>query len=315
MRVLRVMVGTLTLLLAIPVLIAGAVAWWTMQHRSADGAFHADLAPIEAVGRVVIVPDIDAVLRRDAPIARADQTTMRVQANGFVGVATPADIAAYLAGAGYTELQGVTLRKGPLVLQTRDVAGSGQALADPRKQDFWIRRGAGEISWSPGQDRGRQLALVVVGSPGTEPIQIEAAVTTEWLNSTTWGLLILGPVLLMLGLAAIAWPQRPREIVYVMDAAAAVQAGLPAPGPHSPAPALLPVNATYQPVRAYTPLVQSSPPDAELNWPPAEPVDETPDATEVAERPMPVAGMHLHLTQRASTSVDEHAGQSADSRS
>ncbi len=317
MRVLRVSIGILTLLLAVPVLIAGGVAWWTMQHRSPDGAFHATLAPIEAPSRIVVVPDVDALLRRDAPIARADETTLRIATDGFIGVGEPGDVAAFLAGSAYTELSGVTLGRGWLSLNTKHFYGTGTATPDPVERDFWLRRGFGKLSWQPALDRDRQLTLVIVAPPGPsaapsgfspEPVHLTAAVTAGWLNTTAWGLLILGPVLLLLGLAALAWPQRPREIVYVMDSAAAVQAGLPIPAQ------LPPVNVAYQPIRPYTAPVQSNPPPAELpselSWPPAEPAEATPPANDVHVpdgRPMPVAGMHLHIAQRTASaaSVDE----------
>jgi hypothetical protein len=215
MRVLRVFAGILTLLLALPVLVAGGLSWWAMQHRSPDGAFRASVTPVEAPGRVLVVPDIDAILRRDAPIARAEKTTLRLSANGFIGMAEPADVAAFLAGSGYTTLHGITLGRGPLPTRTSNVNGS--PVTDPQNQDFWVRSGSGQLTWTPAVDRGQRLALVVVAATGDEPIRVAAAVTAGWLNSTTWGLLILGPVMLLLGFAALAWPQRPREIVYVMD--------------------------------------------------------------------------------------------------
>ncbi|WP_117209936.1 hypothetical protein [Allorhizocola rhizosphaerae] len=306
-----------TLLLAVPILLAGALAWWAMQHRSPDGAFHADLAPIESASRIVVVPDIDAVLRRDAPIARADQTTLRVRTDGFIGIAEPGAVASFLAGVGYTELQGVTLGRGPLSLTYKHFSGTGAAAPGPADRDFWLRRGTGELSWRPAHDRDRQVALVIVAKPGSEPVRVDVAVTAGWLNSTAWGLLILGPVLLLLGLAALAWPQRPREIVYVMDSAAAVQAGLPAPPvpmgvqpglPPAPPPSAQfpPVNVAYQPIGPYTPPVQSNPPPAELPWPPAEPAEETSPASDVPDnRPMPVAGVHLHITQRTEASTPD----------
>jgi hypothetical protein len=230
MRVVRVLVGMLTLLLAVPVLGAGALAWWVMQHRSPDGTFQAQLSQIDAPARIVVVPDVDALLHRDAPIARADQTELRltVHGGGFIGMAAPADLAAYLAGVNYTELLQTKLGQGPLTVQTRQVTSTGDPLASAGAQTFWIRGAAGEMRWNPGADRDRHVAMIVIAAPGEGPIQLNVALTAGWLNSTTWGLLILGPVLLLLGLAALAWPQRPREIVYVVDSGTAAQAGLPA---------------------------------------------------------------------------------------
>lgn len=295
MRVLRMVTGVLTLLLALPVIAAGAVGWWTMQHRSPDGAFHATITPIDAPGRVLVVPDVDAILRRDAPIARADRTTLRLATPGFLGIADPADVAAYLARADYTAVEGLSLGRGPLPVRTRHITTGDETLSPPQDQDFWVRRGEGELRWTPAVDRDHQVALVIIAPEGTGPISLRASVTAGWLDSTTWGLLILGPVLMLLGLAALAWPARPREIVYVMDSETAASS-LPAFASgrtviHVPAqPTALPVAAPApDPVPSQVP---AGPPG--MPWPPNESAPTEP----ARDLPMPLAGAHLHLMKR-----------------
>jgi hypothetical protein len=255
MRVLRIVAGILTLLIALPVLAAGAVAWWAMQHRSPDGTFQAQLAPIESASRVVVIPDIDSLLRRDAPIARAERTTLRLEAppGTFIGMAEPGALASYLAGASYTEITATGMGKGPLPVWTRQVPSAGEPLANPSQQRFWVRFDSGRLVWSPANDRDRQLALIMIAPAGAEPVQLSVAVTAAWLNSTTWGLLILGPVLLLLGLAVLAWPQRPREIVYVVDPATAANAGLSAPPQATWHSAHLRPSQPYQAASFYPP--------------------------------------------------------------
>lgn len=339
MRVVRVLAGMLVLLIAVPVLGAGALAWWVMQHRSPDGTFRAKLGEIAAPSRIVVVPDVDALLHRDAPIARADQTELRltVANGGFVGMAAPADLAAYLAGVNYTELAQTRLGQGPLAVRTRQIVSSGEVVAPPADQTFWIRRASEELRWSPAADRDRHISLIVIAPPGEDPIRLSVALTAGWLNSTTWGLLILGPVLLLLGLAALAWPQRPREIVYVVDGGVAAAAGFPAPAfpaladsapiwrpavPASAAPFSAATGAAPASAAAGGPMVVPQPAaapaveadaDAGLDWPPSEPDDATPSARLAdfpsgeelpplppvpAGTPMPTAGMQLHLTKR-----------------
>lgn len=298
MRVLRMVAGVLTLLLALPVLAAGALGWWTMQHRSPDGAFHATITPIDSPSRVLVVPDLDAILRRDAPIARADRTTLRLATPGFLGVAEPADVAAYLARSDYTAVEGLSLGRGPLPVSTRHVITTGgEPLSKPQDQDFWVRQGADELRWTPAVDRDHQVALVIIAPEGSGPISLQASVSAGWLDSTTWGLLILGPVMLLLGLAALAWPARPREIVYVMDPAMAASS-LPAFATgrtviHVPAqPTAPPVPPSALPAASAPGTEQESPPG--MPWPPTESAP-----TEAArELPMPLAGAHLHLMKR-----------------
>jgi hypothetical protein len=267
MRIARILAGMLALLFAMPVLGAGVLGWWMLKHRGPDGTFRAELAPITAVRGIVVVPDVDALLRRDAPIARADRTELRmtVEGGGFIGMASPADLAAYLAGTAYTELVRARLGLGPLAVQTRDVRAAGGALAPHEKQPFWVRGAVAQLRWSPAEDRGRHLALIVIADRGDGPVRLDVALNPGWLGSTTSGLLVLGPMLVVPGLAALASPhRRRREFVYVIDGEIVAEAEL----------ALLP---------------RPAPPPLSEGWPP-EPAP--------PELPMPVAGHHRHLTTR-----------------
>jgi hypothetical protein len=294
MRIARIWAGTVALLIAMPVLGAGALAWWVLQHRSPDGAFRAELSQINANGRIVVVPDVDELLHRNAPIARADRTELRLMVAGeaFIGMAAPADLAAYLAGVTHTELVQAKLGPGHLTVETREVKSAGKAPAPYVTQSFWVRAATKELRWTPADDRLRHLALIVMAPSGDDPVQLSVALSVGWLSSTTWGLLILGLMLLLLGLLALAWPARPREIIYIIDSEPDTRATLPAavPALRPAAPALLPHPA--------------SAPDAETD--PEGPLREpgrasdharlTPRAPVPAGRPSPVAGSHRRLT-------------------
>lgn len=282
MRVLRVVAGVVSLLLALPVLAAGILGWWTMQHRSPDGAFHAAIAPIDAPGRVVVVPDLDAILRRDAPIARADRTALRLATPGFIGIARPADVAAYLARADYTAVEGVSLGRGSLQVRMRHISTGDEQPLKPQDQDFWVRRGEGELVWTPSVDRDQQVALVIVAPAGEDPIHLTASVSAGWLASTTWGLLILGPVLTLLGLTALAWPARRREIVYIMGDGTVAATSL--------------VGRVSGHAVIQLPS-QSQVPDAapDMPWPPIDSVASTEPPRDL---PMPLAGDHRHLIKK-----------------
>ncbi len=67
--------------------------------------------------------------------------------------------------------------------------------------------------------RGRDISLVVMNATGDPKVSanLAATVNPRWLNPTTWGLLILGTVLFVLGSAALVWPRRRRDIVYVVE--------------------------------------------------------------------------------------------------
>ncbi|MDI1460597.1 hypothetical protein QEZ54_06435 [Catellatospora sp. KI3] len=221
MRSLRWMVGLLALLVAIPAAAAGVAAWWVMRHPSPDGAFHADLAPIERADRVLVVPDLDALLRRDAPYVRVGQTTLRLSASSggtpaFLGVAEPGQVAAYLAGVRYTELAQVQLGRGVLPVRTARVDAQGGEPGDPQAQGIWQRQGLGSLSWRPSEDRSRRVALVIVLRDGTatagpHTARLEAALHADWLGTASWGLLIFAIAVLTLGFVLLAWPGSERK--------------------------------------------------------------------------------------------------------
>ncbi|MEU8000324.1 hypothetical protein AB0B66_03990 [Catellatospora sp. NPDC049111] len=224
MRAVRVVVGLLALLVAVPALAAGGGAAWLSGHDSPDGAFHATIAPPKDPNRVLVVPDLDALLQRDVPYARVGTTTLRLSASSastpaFIGVAAPDEVAAYLAGIRYTEVAQTVIGTGPVVLRTNRMDAPGRDPRDPLAQGFWLRQGLGSLSWNPQLDRGRHLALVVVlrDTPAGEPAlpsdaaTLDVALSASWLGSASWGLLIFGMVLLILAFVTLSWPARTGE--------------------------------------------------------------------------------------------------------
>jgi len=221
MRVFRVLVGMVLLSVAAPSLLAGAVAWYAMQHRDADGWFRARVETVAQPGYAIVVPDLDALLRRDAPIARAGRTSMRITAFSgtplFIGLAAPKDVGAFLQNSAYAEISGVSLSRGPLDARTAEIAGvRAEPVGHPEDQPMWQRSATGTLDYEPSDWRGRPVALVVLAPDGAAlgPVTLTAAIRFGWLDSTTWGLLILGPVLLLLGFVTLAWPAR--QVVYVL---------------------------------------------------------------------------------------------------
>ncbi|WP_144124835.1 hypothetical protein [Catellatospora sichuanensis] len=225
MRAVRVLVGLLALLVAVPALAAGGGAAWLAGHDSPDGAFHAAIAPPKDPNRVLVVPDLDALLQRDVPYARIGATTVRLSASSantpaFIGVAAPDEVAAYLAGIRYTEVAQTVVGTGPVVLRTNRMDAPGRDPRDPLSQGFWLRQGLGSLSWNPQLDRGQHLALVVVlrdtpvvAGPAlpSDAATLDVALGASWLGSASWGLLILGMVLLILAFVTLSWPARTRE--------------------------------------------------------------------------------------------------------
>ena len=226
MRVVRTILGILLLTIGLPLLLVGGGLWAAMQHRDAGGAFSGDLEEIRP-----------GVRRRGARRRRAAAATGPVRAHRADAPAgqprTPAparrssgwrrriEAATFLAGVEHTRVDEVRLARG---------RAAGARRGGGRGGDAGHRSGAASgsgcaaapapSSGTPSDLRGRQLAWSSCAPTG-EPAQT-VSVTAEvrpGLAATprTWGLLVLGSVMALLGIALLAWPVRAREVVYVVD--------------------------------------------------------------------------------------------------
>jgi hypothetical protein len=253
-RIFRAAIGVLLVLLAVPLMLAGAGLWLVDHHRSADGTFAAHLEHIQAPGRAIVVTDVDALLRSDAPFARGGQSALSISAKGpggllFLGLGPYDEIEQYLAGVAQTRISRVRLALGPLPVERTDIVGELAPRQSPYEAPFWratstglIRDGRVEdaLTWSPATTRGERLAVVIMnadGSPGVD-VQILARLHAAWLGSTTGGLLSLGSALVLLAMLVLAWPQRQRAASAPLPVASGVldEPGVPEPVALPPLP-------------------------------------------------------------------------------
>ena len=72
MRFVRTIAGMVLLALGVPALLAGGGLWFAARHAGPDGGFDARFEPVRTPARAVLVTDVDALLRADAPLARCD---------------------------------------------------------------------------------------------------------------------------------------------------------------------------------------------------------------------------------------------------
>jgi hypothetical protein len=243
MRVFRTILGMLLLTTGLPALLAGGGLWAVMQHRDPGGAFSGELQRLTVPGYAVVVPDIDQLLRDDVPFARIADTQLRLSAvtvdgRAFLGLAPSDEVARYLTGVPFSQIDGIDIGTGALPVTTTRTGGRQAPAGPPGRQGFWTATGAGQISIDPGELRDRPYSLVLM-NPGGGPVMRIAAIAEirpGWLNPSTWGLLTLGTLLVMLGVTVLVWPGRRREIVYVVepsqvpDLMHAIGAPLPLPG-------------------------------------------------------------------------------------
>src|SRR5690242_7639710 len=126
MRVVRVITGTLLVVIALPMLVTGGALWGATQHRGAAG-FSARVMPLATDGYALVAPQLDGLLRREAFFPRAGETTLTLSASGpqrlFLGIAPQGDVDRYLALRARTDLTRVRLAHGPLPVDVRPVPG------------------------------------------------------------------------------------------------------------------------------------------------------------------------------------------------
>jgi hypothetical protein len=256
MRIVRTAAGMLLLTIGLPVVLVGGALWTAMQHRDAGGAFSGRVERITTPGHAVVVPDLDALLRRDAPFTRARDTRLRVTARteagpALVGIAPAEEVARYLAGAAYAQVDRVSLTSGPLPVRVTPVEGTAvpSTVAAP---PAWLVAGAGAVGWSSSEVRGQRLALVVMHPDARAGMTVDLRVEVHpgWLTPATWGLLVAGAVLIVLGMATLAWPvrrvatPRPATLADVLPAPDAPPVAVPEqPRPAWAAPTPMPVQA------------------------------------------------------------------------
>jgi hypothetical protein len=265
-RVVRAVLGSVLLLVGLPLLLAGGALWFAMQHQDAGGGYTASLAEVNTEGYALVASDVDSLLRRDVPFARGGRTTLRVTAQtdtgpAFVGLAPAADVARYLAGVPYTQITEVRLARGPLPVAVAPVSGTEPPDEPPYTQPFWLSAsGAGSLEWAPSEMRAQQLALVVMDRDGGAPLTVHVAaeVRPQWLSSATFGSLVLGTVLVLVAIAALAWPSRAREIVYVVP-----PAQVPEIAAHLGVPVAPDDIARPAPAETHPPPAETRPPPAE----------------------------------------------------
>ncbi|HTF08675.1 MAG TPA: hypothetical protein VK659_10940, partial [Asanoa sp.] len=279
MRVVRTVAGLVLLTIGLPVLLVGGALWTLMQHRDAGGAFSGSLEPVSTSGRAIVVPDVDALLREDAPFVRAGDTALRLSVRDgsgpvFLGLAPAGAVRDYLAGADYSRVDAVTVGRGDLPARITPMGAAGLAgpVEAPGAQSFWTRQGSDTIDWTAADVDGREMSLVVMRVDASAGLTVDlwASARSGWLPPTAWSLLALGVLLLGSAIAALVWPVRTRELVFVVDPSqvpqvsarlgAATDGGPAGPPPVWPA---LPAGEVAEPV----PVLPGSDRPADGAWP------------------------------------------------
>nr|MDT0660977.1 hypothetical protein [Micromonospora sp. DSM 115978] len=241
-RFVRVATGLLLLSIGLPLLLAGVGLWQAGRHRDDGGSFAATLERIDTTGRALVVPDLDALLRREAPFARSGHTRLRITGQttdgpAFLGLAPAVDVARYLEPAPHALIERVRITRGPLPSQVRQVAAGAPAagagaivpgpdalpgpgrVARPGDQFFWTGHGIGVLDLAVDDLGDGPVSLVVMRPDGGARLGVDlrAELRAGWLDPAVVAVVAAGAVLVILGMAGLAWPVRPREVVFVVE--------------------------------------------------------------------------------------------------
>ncbi|WP_200211150.1 hypothetical protein [Micromonospora coerulea] len=226
MRFVRTIAGMLLLTMGIPALLAGGGLWTVARHADPDGGFGARFETARTPGRAIVVTDVDALLRAEAPFARTGQARLRLTARtadgpAFLGLAPTDEVRRWLAPVPHATVRRVALTRGPLPVRL-DPAGpdtAGAVPPVPLDQDFWVRQGIGALEWRPGELANSSLSLVVMRPDGGADLALDlrAELRTGWLPAAVWGLLVGGILLVVLALVVLSRPVRLREVVFVVE--------------------------------------------------------------------------------------------------
>jgi hypothetical protein len=252
----------LAVVLAAPLLAAGALLVVADGCRAPDGTFAARVAPVTGDGYAVVVQDVDALLRDALPFARAGQTTVALSAAdnsvpAFIGLAPRSAVASYLEGVAHMEIVGAGLGGGWLSLTLSTVDGDRSPPSLPGLQDFWTASSRyGQLHWSAGEIRGRHLALVLMGADAGPGLALRgrAEVDPGWLTPTAWAMIVLGLIGVAASMLLLVGRGQGGRVPYRLHPRAGGRTGRSVPGAGEDAPA---DPADGRPVPAPQPLAPS----------------------------------------------------------
>ncbi|GIJ80093.1 hypothetical protein SAMN05443287_110191 [Micromonospora phaseoli] len=228
MRFVWALAGMLLLTMGTAALLGAAALGLLTGHADPGGAFTARMETVQTPGHAVVVTDLDTLMRREAPFARAGQARLRLDARtpegpAFVGLAPAGEVQRWLTGAPHAVVERIALARGPLPVrldQVTPAAGVPPTVpAGPAAQTFWVRAGTGVLEWSPADLAGQRLSLVLMRPDGGPEVTLDlrAELRAGWIAPATWGSLAGGMLLVILAALLLLRPLRPREVIFVVE--------------------------------------------------------------------------------------------------
>ncbi len=215
-RVLLLVLGSLTLLVALALLAGGGVGAWALGERDASGYFTSDTHKLSTVSYALSSESLE--VDSDMPGWFGERfATARIQASSaqplFVGIARTSDLERYLTGVEHDQI--TDLDTDPFKVTSRRVAG-GAEPAPPATRRFWRARASGSgtqtLTWP--LEKG-DWSAVAMNADGSRGVSLDARFggRVSALGWLTFGFLTAGALVLLIGAALLyLGARRPRDV-------------------------------------------------------------------------------------------------------
>ena len=217
-RVGPIIAGSVTALIAVVLIAAGAFALWGESKKGADGYLSTGTERFSTSTRALASERVDVDIDSKDWLAGVEDlgdTRLKVaSASGervFAGVAKTRDVTAYLRGVEHTVVADID--SSPFSARHREHHGA-RAPAPPAEQDLWAAQTEGsgplELHWTPEPGDWSVVVMNADGSPGVSA-DVSAGAEIAFLEALGWSLAGGGLALLLAGGALILRGARPRR--------------------------------------------------------------------------------------------------------
>jgi hypothetical protein len=216
-RVLLLVFGSITALVALALLASGGAAVWGLNQRDGGGFFTSRTHEFSTSSYALasesldVGPDIPGWLEDGFATIRVEATSAKPV---FIGVGPVVDVERYLADVEHAQITNFEID--PFSVSYRALGGSAKP-ALPASQDFWRAQATGSgsqtISWPVEEGT---WSVVAMNANGSRNVSVDARLGTrvEYLGWIVTGLLGAGVLVLLLGGRLIySGARRPRRDV------------------------------------------------------------------------------------------------------
>jgi Domain of unknown function (DUF4389) len=233
-RVIMAVIGACLGLLAVGMLAAGGGLLWAYgTQRTADGFFTTPTATLSTGTYALTSAEIDLGARPGDWFPSGQLATVRLEAESddgtpvFVGIGPEDDVAAYLSGVGFAEVDRIGLDPDNVTYRTTE---GGAPPGPPSDEDFWSEsvEGAGTqtLTWELEAGEWNAVIMNADGSAGVS-VDVAAGARVGILVPIAIGLIIGGLIFGMIAAVLLVFAVRqPAGAVTPAPAGTAVAAGI-----------------------------------------------------------------------------------------